>query len=143
MHPSVDPEGRFSLEPVTAFRTETVDKTLLAHVRKTVQNEHNATCLMNRKQLVAKSSSSLIHTNCNGRICLELVKLLKLSGVVLMISNISVVVCLRYLYLHLPSFRRDKTTKMKLTLVTVFKQNRLGGPLNGTIFSQMRRNVTA
>jgi len=98
MHPSVDPEGRVSLEPVTAFRTETVDKTLLAHVRKTV-NEHSATCLMNRKQLVAKSSSSLIHTNCNGRICLELVKLLKLAGVVLMISNISVVVYVFAIYI--------------------------------------------
>jgi len=77
---------------------------------------------MNRKQLVAKSSSSLIHTNYNGKICLELVKLLKLAGVVLMISNISVVVCLRYLYLHLPSFRRDKTTKIQFTSVTVLSK---------------------
>ena len=41
---------------------------------------------MKRKQLVAKSFTSLIYSNFNGRICLELVKLLKLTGAVLQIS---------------------------------------------------------
>ena len=45
---------------------------------KCAHTVYNVTYLMKRKQLVAKSFTSLIYTNFNGRICLELVKLLNM-----------------------------------------------------------------
>ena len=36
---------------------------------KCAHTVYNVTCLMKRKQLVAKSFTSLIYTNFNGRIC--------------------------------------------------------------------------
>ena len=50
------------------------------NITKCTHTVYNVTCLMKRKQLVAKSFTSLIYTNFNGRICVELVKLLKLKS---------------------------------------------------------------